>query len=136
MERKIEILSMKKVVVSIVVLLICLGSNAQDQMLVDKVIARVGSEFITLSDIEEEFQYAKTADPNISEETKCDFLKSAIAQKVLIYQAKIDSVEVSDEEVEAQLDYRFQSVLNQMNGDEAFFQEQKVLQTSHVVAQE
>jgi peptidyl-prolyl cis-trans isomerase SurA len=46
-----------------------------------------------------------------------------IDNKLIVYQAKIDSVEITDEEVESQLGYRFESVLQQMNGDEAFFQE-------------
>ena len=92
-------------------------------MVVDRVVAKVGSEFITLSDVEEEYQYILTTNPGIKKEVRCEMLQSAIAQKVLIYQAKLDSVEVTDEEVEAQLDLRFQNVLRQMNGDENLFKE-------------
>ena len=98
-------------------------SPIQGQQLVDKVIARVGSEYISLSDVEEEYQYAKVNDKTITDEARCALLQSIIAQKVLIYQAKLDSVEVSDDEVEAQLDLRFSSILRQMNGDEEFFKE-------------
>lgn len=38
-------------------------------------------------------------------------------------QAKLDSIEVKDEEVQSQLDYRFESILRQMNGDENYFKE-------------
>jgi peptidyl-prolyl cis-trans isomerase SurA len=93
------------------------------QLLVDKVICKVGSEFITLSDIEEEYQYAKAAQPDLTDDARCGLLESAIAQKVLIYQAKLDSVEVSDDEVEQQLRLRFESILRQMNGDEQFFKD-------------
>jgi peptidyl-prolyl cis-trans isomerase SurA len=99
---------------------VCL--NAQS-MLIDKVVAKVGSEYILLSEIEEEFSYAKSRNPNVSDQIKCDILDNIIAQKLVIYHAKIDSVEISDAEVETQLDYRFESVLRQMNGDEAFFEE-------------
>lgn len=91
--------------------------------LVDKVIAKVGSEYILLSEIEEEFAYAKSKDPDVSDDIKCVILDNMIAQKLVIYHAKIDSVEITDAEVETQLDYRFESVLRQMNGDEAFFEE-------------
>lgn len=91
--------------------------------LVDKVIAKVGSEYILLSEIEEEFAYAKSKDPGVSDDIKCVILDNMIAQKLVIYHAKIDSVEITDAEVETQLDYRFESVLRQMNGDEAFFEE-------------
>lgn len=98
------------------------GVKAQS-LLVDKVVAKVGSEYILLSEIEEEFSYAKSKEPGISDNVKCMILDNMIAQKLVIYHAKIDSVEITDEEVETQLDYRFESVLRQMNGDEVFFQE-------------
>ncbi len=91
--------------------------------LVDKVVAKVGSEYILLSDIEEEYAYAKSKNPTLSKDVKCSVLENMIAQKLIIYQAKIDSVEITDAEVNTQLDYRFESILRQMNGDEAFFEE-------------
>lgn len=98
-------------------------SNVGQAQLIDKVVAKVGSEYILLSEIEEEFTYAKSKDPNLSDDVKCMILDNMIAQKLIIYQAKVDSVEITDAEVETQLDYRFESVLRQMNGDEAFFEE-------------
>lgn len=98
-------------------------SNVGHAQLIDKVVAKVGSEYILLSEIEEEFTYAKSKDPNLSDDVKCMILDNMIAQKLIIYQAKVDSVEITDAEVETQLDYRFESVLRQMNGDEAFFEE-------------
>lgn len=114
----------KQIIITISLITTLIGTiTAQQQQLVDKVVARVGSEFITLSDVEEEFQYSKSVEPNLTNDAKCGVMQSAIAQKVLIYQAKLDSVIVTDAEVESQLDLRFSSVLRQMNGDEAFFKE-------------
>ncbi|MBK9734967.1 MAG: peptidylprolyl isomerase [Saprospiraceae bacterium] len=92
-------------------------------LLIDKVVAKVGSEYILLSEIEEEFSYARTKDPTISEDIKCVIMDNMIANKLVVYRAKIDSVEITEEEVETQLDYRFESILRQMNGDESFFKE-------------
>ncbi len=97
-------------------------SQAQSQ-LIDKVIVKVGSEYILLSEIEEEFAYAKSKDPSIDEKLKCTIIDNMIANKLIVYHAKVDSVEISDEEVETQLSYRFDAILQQMNGDEAFFEE-------------
>lgn len=107
------------------VILFFLTGNTLDgqSYLVDKVIAKVGSEYILLSDIEEEYAYAKSKNPTMSKDARCSILENLIAQKLIIYQAKIDSVEITDAEVEAQLEYRFESILRQMNGDEAFFEE-------------
>lgn len=101
-----------------------LFSGVQGQsILIDKVVAKVGSEHILLSEVEEEFSYAKTKDPSLTDDIKCLIIDNMIAQKLVIYHAKIDSVEIAEDEVETQLDYRFESILRQMNGDEAFFQD-------------
>jgi len=97
-------------------------THAQSK-LIDKVIARVGSEYILLSEVEEEFAYATSKNPTLSTDIKCQIVDNMIAQKLVIYHAKVDSVELSEEEVESQLNYRFESILRQMNGDEAFFEE-------------
>jgi len=95
----------------------------QSSFLVDKVIAKVGSEFILLSEVEDQYAYAIGQDPSLDESIKCEILDGLVAQKLIIYQAKLDSVEVIDQEVDAQLDLRFDNVLRQMNGDEEFFRE-------------
>lgn len=97
-------------------------ASGQEQ-LIDKVVAKVGSEYILLSEIEEEYSYAKSKDPSLPEDAKCIILDNMIANKLVVYHAKVDSVEISDSEVEAQLGYRFESILRQMNGDESFFEE-------------
>jgi peptidyl-prolyl cis-trans isomerase SurA len=91
--------------------------------IIDKVIAKVGSENILLSDLEGDFSYRKSVEPTIDESAKCFILEEIIAQKVIVYSARLDSVLVTDEEIEARLNYRFDAVLAQMNGDEQFFQE-------------
>lgn len=95
----------------------------QETNLLDKVVAKVGSEYILNSEVEEEFSYASKQKPDLGEDAKCSILENIIEQKVIIYQAKLDSVEISEEEVETQLDFRFDAVLRQMNGDESFFKE-------------
>lgn len=92
-------------------------------VLLDKVIARVGSEYVLLSELEGQYAYLSESNPSITEQDKCQIMENLIAQKVIVYQAKIDSITVSNEELEAQLDFRFESILRQMNGDEEFFQE-------------
>lgn len=109
--------------VAFMMILVSVSGTVTAQQLVDKIVAKVGSEYILLSEIEEEYSYAKTKDPSMGEEVKCRILDNLIANKILVYQAQLDSVEVTDEDVELQLNYRFESVLQQMNNDEAFFEE-------------
>lgn len=107
------------------VFVICAGlvTSVHSQVVIDEVIAKVGSENILLSDLEGDFSYRKSLDPSITDEIKCAILNDIISQKVLVYQARLDSIPVTNEEVEARLNYRFDVVLSQMNGDESFFQE-------------
>jgi len=115
---------MKNIIKSLALFAIILMGSFQligQSYLVDKVVAKVGSEFILLSEVEDQYAYALTQDPTLEVDAKCSILENLIAQKLIIYQAKLDSVEVSDEEVEAQLSLRFDNILRQMNGDEEFF---------------
>ncbi len=102
---------------------ITLPGQSQERQLVDKIIARVGGEIILLSDVEEQYAYFKESQPFMEESAKCDILEGIVAQKLIINQAKIDSLEISTTEVDQQLDLRFNSILQQMNGDEEFFKQ-------------
>ena len=68
---------------------------------IDNVIAIVGEEFVLKSDVEKQFielknQSQQDLDPSV----KCDILNGILQQKLLVYQAKIDSVEISEDEIE------------------------------------
>ncbi len=113
---------MKKISLSFLITLITIAGFTQSRV-IDKVIAKVGGEFILLSDVESQYAYILQSGQEIQKEDKCQILEGIIAQKLMVYQAKVDSVIVTDAEVEAQLNFRFDNVLQQMNGDEAFFKE-------------
>ncbi len=114
---------MKYSLVSILCLALSFAS-AQDRLVIDKVVAKVGAETILLSDVESQYSYALSQqsfgqDP---QEMRCQILEGIIGQKLIVHQAKLDSIIISDAEVEAQLDFRISSVLRQMNGDEEAFE--------------
>lgn len=107
----------------VIACMVSVAIGQQGPILLDKVIAKVGSEYILLSELEGQYAYIKESNPGITEDAKCDMMENLIAQKIIVYQAKLDSLEVSPEELDAQLSYRFESILRQMNGDEEFFQD-------------
>lgn len=104
-------------------LLISQFSFGQDKKLVDKIIAQVGAEIVLLSDVETEFQYYKAQNTTVEPNAKCMILEQILAQKLLIDQAKLDSIEVPEDQVENQLDLRMEGVLKKMGGDEVLFQQ-------------
>ena len=97
-------------------------SIAQTSMIIDKVIAKVGTETILMSDVEQQYSYAK-AENKETPDMRCEILQSLIGQKIIIHQAKLDSVIISDEEVNASLTFKVDRVLSQMSGDTEMFQE-------------
>ncbi|MCB0684996.1 MAG: peptidylprolyl isomerase [Saprospiraceae bacterium] len=90
---------------------------------IDKVVATVGDEIILLSDVEEQYNYDKERLGTSREDAKCDVLEGLMVQKLLVNQAKLDSVIVEDDRVEQQLDQRIDYILSLMNNDISQFED-------------
>jgi len=95
---------------------------AQQKLLIDKLGAQVGAELILMSDVENEYNYMASMQKTTKPEMKCLILEQIIVSKILVTQAKLDSLEVEDDEVETQLDARMDQILRQMGGDESLFE--------------
>ncbi len=111
--------------ISIIIFLFLLQSQSgwtQQKLIIDKVGAQVGAELILMSDVENEFNYLASMQKNVKPEVKCMILQEIIVSKILVTQAKLDSIEVEDDEVETQLDARMDQILRQMGGDENLFE--------------
>jgi peptidyl-prolyl cis-trans isomerase SurA len=108
---------------TIILLFLCLSiaTMAQNQLL-DKVVCQVGGEIILLSDVEARIAYIKATYGDVDEDTRCFVLQELIAQKLLINQAKLDSIVVTDEEVNQQIDARINRILSAMGNDEKRFE--------------
>jgi len=88
-----------------------------DKAVIDRVVATVGGEIILLSEVQEQFAYVQKEQPTLPEEFRCNVLQNLIVQKLLVNQAKLDSVEVKDEEVENQLNARIDRLMLYFNQD-------------------
>jgi len=113
---------MKKILLSLAVSLTVTLSYTQ-RAVIDKVIATVGGEVILLSEIEEQYALYKAQQPGMSDDARCEILDGLLTSKLLVNQAKLDSIEVSDQEVEDQLDARIERILSYMNGDVSQFED-------------
>ena len=94
---------------------------AQKQV-IDKVIATVGGELILLSEIEEQHAMMEDQNPTLPEGVRCNILAQVMGAKLLLNQAKLDSILVTDGEVESQLDARIERILAYMNNDVGQFE--------------
>ena len=86
--------------------LFLLNLNAQEVL--DKIVAVVGDEIILKSELDYQAAYRaaqRNLNPN-DEKIRRQILNEEIEKKLLYAQAELDSIEVSDEEVEGQLDYQ------------------------------
>jgi len=107
------------------IILACFGISlqAQSELLIDKVIGRVGTESILISDVENQYSYQVQRYPEAGNDLKCEILQSILAQKLIVHQAKLDSIEIPQDQIEASLQFRIDNVLRQMNGDESQFED-------------
>lgn len=96
---------------------------AQEQgKIIDQVLAVVGGHIILESDIEAQYmQYRMQEEVTGSSTTvKCEMLESMLYQKLLLNQAELDSVEVTEAQVEATLDQRLRYYIGLLGSPEKF----------------
>ena len=80
--------------------------SAQNGKLVNKVLAQVGDNIILMSDVEIQKIQAKQSEMNVDFDFSCSVLEKLMVQELLVNQAKLDSIEVSDEQVDAEMENR------------------------------
>lgn len=112
---------MKKIILFLCLVLSVTKMVAQQKELVDKVVAKVGDEYVLLSEVEEQFSYAKEQRKDLPDNYRCLVLDQILVTKLLVAQAKIDSLYPKDEELEQQLTARFEKILDYMGGNEQQF---------------
>ncbi|MBS1529483.1 MAG: peptidylprolyl isomerase [Bacteroidetes bacterium] len=110
---------MRKTGIALILSLILTIAFAQAQTRnLDKIAAVVGSSIVLKSDIELRYANALASGMPPSESFKCDILKSFITQKLLAQQAVIDSVTVTDEDVDNEIDRRMRNMISRAGGQD------------------
>jgi len=89
-----------------------------DKVLIDQVVAVVGSNVILYSEIENEFLQSQLQGNTKGSSTKCSILEELMFQKLLLTQAEIDSVKVTDKQVDSELERRLRYFINQVGSKE------------------
>ena len=102
-------------------LLICMGVAASAQKyqgVVDKTVAIVGGEMISLSEIESQVQAMRAQGMASDRNMRCDILENMMQTKLLISQARVDSLTVNQDNVAASLDQYVAQMLTQAGGED------------------
>lgn len=115
-----------KLALGLICLGISLGANAQTypEGIIDKTVAVIGGEMITISEIENEIQMMRAQGMSSDRNMRCEVLETIMQSKLFLMQARLDSLVVSNDMVEANLSQRFDQLLTQLGGEkevEAYF---------------
>ena len=111
---------MRKIITITLIMLAFLSGWGQNVgTSIDGIVAVIGKSIIMRSDLEKHFidykaQFKTVEDPD---EVYCSILENLIFNKLMVNQAELDSIEVTDEEVDYRLNTRIQYFLQQTGGD-------------------
>ena len=92
--------------------------------IVDKTVAVIGNEVVMISDIESEVQmmlynYGQQSD----RKARCEILENMMSSKLFLMQARVDSLTLNDEMVEAELSNRVDMLKSSLGSEDAVEEE-------------
>jgi peptidyl-prolyl cis-trans isomerase SurA len=113
-----KLISGKRAVIFL--MLVLLQASVYSQKLVESVAGIVGNEVIFLSDVEggvvQEMMNGNRMSANV---LRCKIFEDQMVQKLFLDQAKIDSIEVSDENIEGNLNMTLNRYIAQVGSEKA-----------------
>ncbi|MBQ5984173.1 MAG: peptidylprolyl isomerase [Bacteroidales bacterium] len=86
--------------------------------LIDKTVAVIGNEAITVSQIEEQVQMMRAQGMSSDRNMRCELLEQMLESKLFLMQARIDSLTVNMDMVNGELSQRFDQIRTSLGGDE------------------
>jgi peptidyl-prolyl cis-trans isomerase SurA len=113
---------MKKIFTLSLFILMAATFAAQGQsakVVADKILAIVGDRIILYSDIQNTIADAIRNGTQVPDNAQCSLMEQALISKVLMLQAEKDSLPVTEEEIEADLDNRIRKYINAYGSQEA-----------------
>ncbi|MBP5643213.1 MAG: peptidylprolyl isomerase [Bacteroidales bacterium] len=113
-------MKLRKIFAIIALVTICVSTAYAQQQVIDKIVAVVGKNIIMQSDIEEQYMQFRLQGgiKGSASSIRCEILEDQLFQKLMLNQAELDSIEVTDSQVEQELDYRIRYFLSQLGSQE------------------
>jgi peptidyl-prolyl cis-trans isomerase SurA len=107
-------------IAGIIAVLVFLFSSlsAQQMKLVDKVVGVVGGDIILYSDVEMQYQQM-SSEGDMPEDARCLIFDQLLLEKLFVNQARIDSIIISEDEVEAELNNRLGYFISMLGSQQA-----------------
>jgi len=124
MTKKINVKKIMKIslinIVLTMLLLVTVKSYSQEEIVADEIVAVVGKHIILKSNIETQYlQYRMQNGITGSESTiKCSIIENLLYEKLLLFAGDVDSVKVTENEINQSLDMRLRYYVNQFGSED------------------
>ena len=108
----------KIIILAVILLSASIGIKAQeDGKVIDKIIAVIGNKVVLKSDLESQIVSLRANGVLIDDNMRCEMLEELLFQKLLLHQAGIDSITVTESEVEGEIDRRMNYFIAQIGSE-------------------
>ena len=94
-----------------------LGAQVYPNGIIDKTIAVVGNEMITIGQLEQEVSMMRAQGMASDQNIRCELLENLLVSKLFLMQARIDSLKVNRDMVENELSNRLAQVKTSLGGE-------------------
>lgn len=118
---KLKYLCSKHIFITSILLVVIVNfgySQSNEGQVIDKIIAKIDNYIVLKSELENAYyEYLSNGQPSQAD-LKCRILESLITNKLMVAKAEIDSVVVTDEEVNSTLERKLQYIISQIGSEE------------------
>ena len=111
-------ISIKKITIAAVFAALGFTASAQKYQVVDKIVAVVGNEMISLSSLEDQVQMLTAQGMVNTRNSRCEVLEQILESKLFLMQARLDSLSVNEDMVEAALSQHVDGIRRTFGSDE------------------
>lgn len=111
---------MKKFFLFVAAIAVAVSAGAQKYPagLIDKTVAVIGNEMISISKLEEELQMMRLQGMYSDENMRCSLLEQMLESKLFLMQARLDSLTVAEDQVTNMVNQRVDQLRTQFGGEE------------------
>ncbi len=111
---------MKRFFVILALMSFLVPCRAQEAQVIDRVVAVVGQNIILQSDIEAQYMQFRLQGgiKGSASSIRCEILEDLMFQKLMLNQAEMDSITVTDEQVESEVDRLIRYFISQLGSQE------------------
>lgn len=98
-------------------------AKAQNNEVIDRIIAVVGQNMVMRSEFEAQRLNLMGQGMKKDEKLNCSVMEELLLQKLLLNQAQLDSLKVTEEQIQAEIDMRLRYFISQFGSEERFEKE-------------